>query len=41
MLSDFGFTLPESALLSWQFKGMTSEDIFESLKNETDIKLKN
>ena len=39
MLSDFGFTLPDSALLSWQFKGMTSEDIFERLKNETDTRI--
>ena len=36
ILSDAGIVLPENALLNWQFKGMTAEDIYFELQKKTD-----
>ena len=36
ILSDAGILLPESALLDWQYKGMTAEDIYQRIQSEPD-----
>ena len=36
ILSDAGIVLPENALLDWQYRGMTAEDIYLELRKKTD-----